>query len=84
MINKVASSMLINKVLSCMLIKLMMMSNSMLIMLMVSCLPAQTHRPGGQHPLQGVLPLCTVGRDQFPLSHKQTPGSTCNIVHAYD
>ena len=38
-------------------------------------LPPLTHRRGEQHPLQGVLPLCTVGRDRFPLSHKQTPSS---------
>ena len=30
---------------------------------------------GGQHPLQGVLPLCTVGRDQLPRSQKQTSSS---------
>ena len=41
----------------------------------VGSLPPLTHRRGGQHPLQGVWPLCTVGRDRFPLSHKQTPSS---------
>ena len=28
--------------------------------------PDPTHPPAGNPPLSGVLPLCTVGRDQYP------------------
>ena len=40
-------------------------------------LRTQTHPPVRQHPYYGGYPceMCTVGRDQLPLSHKQTPST---------
>ena len=45
--------------------------------------PHPTHRWKGKHPIYGVCPLCTVGRDQFPRSIKLTPSSSSSSSSSY-